>query len=471
MRRCMRATILRRDPLPLGLRIDEANAYSPAAASRVNEAIEAELEHKKEPVVPVTGIPQVTVEKSLDQTTGLITVKESDPIVKCAPSTAFPPTAASCKSFVSTGIEPNAKWKTGDANQVASMTDNWRSTDGAAHTLNALYDQDDASGGEGGAYEFPGHDVFAPTKKGQTVALPPGLGRIYYKEDAETPASGDGELRRGRSSTTPAPRADLGVPRHQQQRRRKRLRDALPGHHPRGRRLHAADGFRPGLQALRSRSAVSGSARGLPASEPPALSITSPANGTTVSSPSVTVSGAVTDKRVITSFTVDGKTVSVGTNGAWSTSVTLNKGANTITALATDQAGFSTEKSASVTYTPPSPPVAHASQVGATKGKNGEVTFTLTCKGTAGTSCEIEATLTTIEKLRHGRLVAVSARRHPPTRSEQVTVGSSTLTIPAGQKVTISIPLNSTGKGLLSKFGALPVHLSVVQLSPGTAQR
>ena len=54
------------------LRIDEANAYSPAAASRVNEAIEAELEHKKEPVVPVTGIPQVTVEKSLDQTTGLI---------------------------------------------------------------------------------------------------------------------------------------------------------------------------------------------------------------------------------------------------------------------------------------------------------------------------------------------------------------------------------------------------------------
>ena len=105
--------------------------------------------------------------------------------------------------------------------------------------------------------------------------------------------------------------------------------------------------------------------------------------------------------------------------------------------------------------------------MGATKGKNGEVTFTLACKGTAGTSCEIEATLTTIEKLRHGRPVAVSARRHPRTRSEAVTVGSSKLTIPAGQKVTISIPLNATGKSLLARFGALPVHLSVVQVSSG----
>ena len=54
---------------------------------------------------------------------------------------------------------------------------------------------------------------------------------------------------------------------------------------------------------------------GYPPSEPPALNIASPANGTTVSSPSVTVSGTVTDKRVITSFTVDGKAVSVAANG------------------------------------------------------------------------------------------------------------------------------------------------------------
>jgi hypothetical protein len=111
--------------------------------------------------------------------------------------------------------------------------------------------------------------------------------------------------------------------------------------------------------------------------------------------------------------------------------------------------------------------VAHASQVGTAKGKNGEVTFSLTCKGTAGTACEVESTLTTVEKIRHGKPVAVSARRHPRTRTEAVTVGSSKSTIPAGQKVTISIQLNATGKSLLAKFGALPVHLSVVQVSAG----
>ncbi len=452
------------------LQINEANAYSPAAASHVNEAIEAELEHKKEPVVPVADIPQVTVEKSLDQTTGLITVKESDPIVKCAPSAAFPPTAASCKSFVLTGVELEREWKTVDANQVASMTDIWRSTDGAAHTLNALYDQDDANGGEGGAYEFPGTNVFGPTKKGQTVALPPGLGRIYYKEDSETPASGDGEHPQGAIVYDTPPSGPISVYLATNSKEGENgFEMPYQGTIPAGGAYTLRMAFVQAYKLSEVEALSAGVLAGYPPSEPPALSIASPANGTTVSAPSVTVSGTVTDKRVITSFTVDGKAVSVGANGAWSTSVTLNKGANTITALATDQAGFSTEKSASVTYTPVSPPPVkpHASQVGATKGKNGEVTFTLTCKGTAGTGCEIEATLTTIEKLRHGRLVAVSARRHPGTRSEAVTVGSTSLTIPAGQKVTISIPLNATGKSLLARFGALPVHLGVVQVSSG----
>ena len=266
---------------------------------------------------------------------------------------AFPPTAASCKSFVSTGVELEREWKTGDANQVASMTDNWRSTDGAAHTLNALYDQDDANGGEGGAYEFPGTNVFAPTKKGQTVALPPGLGRIYYKEDAETPASGDGEHPHGAIVYDTPPSGPISVYLGTNSKEGENAFEMpYQGTIPAGGAYTLRMAF---VQAYKLSEVEALSAEvlaGYPPSEPPALSITSPANGTTVSSPSVTVSGTVTDKRVITSFTVDGKAVSVGTNGAWSTSVTLNKGANTITALATDQAGFSTEKSASVTYTP-----------------------------------------------------------------------------------------------------------------------
>jgi hypothetical protein len=96
------------------------------------------------------------------------------------------------------------------------------------------------------------------------------------------------------------------------------------------------------------------------------------------------------------------------------------------------------------------------------------VGFAILCTGPAGTSCEIEATLTTVEKTHNGRLIAVSARRHHHgTRSTPVMVGSSKLTIPAGQRVTIEIPLNATGQTLLTRFGKLPVHLMVVQTSTG----
>ncbi|HEV3321860.1 MAG TPA: Ig-like domain-containing protein [Solirubrobacteraceae bacterium] len=450
------------------LQIDGANAYSPAAAREVNRAIEEELESKKEPLIPVAGAPQVMVEKSFDHSTGLVTIKEVDPIVKCAPSTAFPPTATSCKSFVSTGVELDREWQTGDADQVASLTDNWRSIDGVDHALNALYDQDNVNGGgKGGAYELPGTNVFSATTRGQTISLPAGLGRIYYKEDAETPAVGDGEHPQGAIVYDTPPSGPISVYRGTGEKFENGFEMPYQGTIPAGGSYTLHMAFIQAYKLSEVEALASEVLAGYPPSAPPTLSIASPANGTTVSSPSVTVAGTVTDKRVITSFTVDGKAVAVGAEGAWSTSVALNKGANTITALATDQAGFSTEKSVSVTYTSPPPPVAHVSQVGAAKGKNGEVTFALTCKGTAGTACEVESTLTTVEKTRHGKPVAVSARRRPRTRSEEVTVGSSKLTIPAGQKVTISIQLNSTGKSLLAKFGALPVHLSVVQASAG----
>jgi hypothetical protein len=439
------------------LQIDGANAYSPTTAQEVERELKT----------PLPGAPQVAVTKTFDPSTGLVTIDEVDPIVKCAPSTAFPPTSSSCTSFVSTGVQLERKWQTSNANQVAAMTDSWKSTDGAAHSLNALYDQETVNGGkEGGAYRFPSSSSFSPATKGETVATLPGTGTIYYKEDAETPNEGDGEHPQGAIVYDTPPSGAISVYRSTV------AKEGYNGFEmpyqatiPAGGSYTLRMAF---VQAYKLSEVEALSAEvlaGYPPNAPPALSITSPMSGATVSSPSVTVSGIVTDKRAITSFTVDGKGVTVGSEGKWSTSVTLNKGANTITALATDQAGFSTEKSVSVTYTPttPPPPAAQASQVGAAKGKNGEVTFKIACRGDAGTSCSIGATLTTVEKVRHGKLVAVSARRHPTNRSEEVTVGTSNLTIPAGQKVTISIQLNSTGKALLSRFGRLPVHLSVIQ--------
>jgi hypothetical protein len=97
----------------------------------------------------------------------------------------------------------------------------------------------------------------------------------------------------------------------------------------------------------------------------------------------------------------------------------------------------------------------------------GKVTFTVACSGPAGTSCELQSLLSTVEKIRGGKLVAVSAKHAAKTRSKQLTVGSAKLTIPAGHRVTLVIALNNAAKRLLAKFKRLPVHLSVVLVSAG----
>ena len=124
----------------------------------------------------------------------------------------------------------------------------------------------------------------------------------------------------------------------------------------------------------------------------------------------------------------------------------VERGANTITAVATDQAGLTTSKAVSVTYAPPPPPVAHASQVGSAKGKNGKVSSRSPAKERRARACEVESTLDH-RREDSQRQAGGSVREAPPQiRATKVIVGSSKLTIPAGQKVTIAIALNATGK-------------------------
>ncbi len=433
--------------------IDGVNAYGPANAHYIQNALN----------VTIPGAPQVKVTETSEG--GLATIHEIDPLVRCAPETIVPPTTKSCTEFVALGVQLERIWQTSNAGQVAEMTDRWVSTDGRAHELGALYDQETVNAEtEGGAYEFPGTHQFAATTKGQEIALPVGPGAIYYKEDAATPGSGDGQHPQGaivydRSPSGPAP-----VHRSTAEASYNGFEMPYRGTIPAGGTYTLQMAF---VQAY-ALSEVQSLTESVKAGFAPALSISTPASGTTVSTPSVTVTGSATDALGAPALTVNGQAISVGAGGAWSTSVALKAGANTIAVVAKNELGLSTEKSISVTYAPPPPPVAHASQVGSAKGSNGKVTFTIACTGAAGTSCEIESTLSTVEKTRHGRLVAVSARHHrAKNRSKRVVVGSSKLTIPAGQRVTVAIALNATGRSLLARFGRLPVHLSVVLVRSG----
>ncbi len=81
----------------------------------------------------------------------------------------------------------------------------------------------------------------------------------------------------------------------------------------------------------------------------PALAITSPAAGTTVSEPSVTVEGTVDAGAMVY---VDGVLAGDGVT-AWSAVVVLSEGDNTVTVTATDDLGNSVTLTRTVTYEAP----------------------------------------------------------------------------------------------------------------------
>lgn len=111
---------------------------------------------------------------------------------------------------------------------------------------------------------------------------------------------------------------------------------------------------------------------------PPVISITSPANGATVSSSSISVSGVVSDGLSgIAAVTCDGILAPVQ-NGSFSCSVTLTSGANTITTQAIDIAGNISSFTENVTFSIPPPVISSFSPHSA---RAGGLSFTLTLNG------------------------------------------------------------------------------------------
>lgn len=85
----------------------------------------------------------------------------------------------------------------------------------------------------------------------------------------------------------------------------------------------------------------------------PTVVFTSPANHATVTSSQINVTGTAADGVAVQSLTVNGKAVGVAGDGTWVAPVTLNPGANTITAVATNTSANQTTATLTVTYTPP----------------------------------------------------------------------------------------------------------------------
>lgn len=439
------------------IRVDGANGYVPFAAKE----IESKLEVEAKAPVKLSGKPSVTVAKEFNEVTRQITIREEDPVVKCSPGNEYPPLfkEGACTSFVSTGVTLVRSWQTSNEDHVAWLTDRWLSTDGAAHTVNARYYTELTGSAEGDVLRFPGEAAFAATNKGESKTLPAGPGTILIKSAPGLPEGGNGENPQGAIGYDAAPSEPVAVTKGSSKAEVKPEVNVFEMPYQ---RTVPAGGSSSTLRMVFTQAFALTEAQALSeaaiASYYPAVSITSPANGSSITSstPAVTVTGTASDGVAVSSLTVNGKAVAVGSGGVWSTSVSLTPGTNTLTATATNQSGLSRSASVTVHYIP-AIPQATASQVGRTSGANGQVTFRIACHGVAGTRCRIHATLTTVEKLRHGRVIGLAAAK---IRSKTITVASLTLLIPAGQTVKVSLKPNSTGRKLLARFHRLPVHLT-----------
>lgn len=148
--------------------------------------------------------------------------------------------------------------------------------------------------------------------------------------------------------------------------------------------------------------------------------------------------------------------------GTTATKTFSSPGNYTIRVRATDDDGLSTISSQTVTVKQASQPPPSKLVLGALIPTASGVRFTVTCAG--GTACNGRAQLSTLERLLGSKTVAVSARskkRH----SKRVQVASRNFSVAAGKQQTLTMQLNSTGKKLLTRFGRLPVTLTISLLN------
>jgi hypothetical protein len=176
------------------LQIDSANAYAPTQAFFINPG--------------GTGLSALTEKYTVDKATGDVVIQETDPLVKCSDAT-YPPTTGSCAAYVSTGVTDDRTITQDHDGHISWITDTFTSTDGKAHSLDLLWDNNQQFFGSSGdssqlEYEFPGESGFSTRATGTAVSLPsaPGaiLVRMHGAADGDT-ATGQGAIVYDRPAT------------------------------------------------------------------------------------------------------------------------------------------------------------------------------------------------------------------------------------------------------------------------------
>jgi hypothetical protein len=165
------------------------------------------------PAYAPTALPQgafgtvtATNTMTFDPATGKLTVEEVDPIDFCAPDPAtFPATPSSCTSATPSGVQL-ARTTVFDHNgRVATVTDHWSSTDGQAHPLDALYDQEFASSNSDNSFQFEGSGSYQRFATGAAAPTPASSPGSFFVKGSDAAADGDEVDARGAVTYNDAP--------------------------------------------------------------------------------------------------------------------------------------------------------------------------------------------------------------------------------------------------------------------------
>jgi hypothetical protein len=105
---------------------------------------------------------------------------------------------------------------------------------------------------------------------------------------------------------------------------------------------------------------------------------------------------------------------------------------------------------------------AHIVLLGA-KSAGTKIVTRLSCDGPVGTACTFAASLSSAERLRHGRAVAVAANLPKRARWRRVGIAHVGRSLPAGARTTVVLAPNKLGRRLLAHFHRLPVLLALAE--------
>lgn len=404
------------------IEVDGQNAYGSSSAAGLFTGSNA-----------IPGFPALTASlDSFSSSTGDAQTTESEPLVECTPNNGYAPTSSSCTAFGSTGVTIKRVTHYSNSGRVQTVIDTFSSTDGAAHSLDLQYETDLNATSAG--WEFPGQTSFSQESTGQTLpaasaapltvyslyntAAPPSLSNPVGAMTFVTPYSGvtfDNTLWGGEDSA---------------------LFD-FQKMVPAGGSISIAVSYATGTSLTEVQGYVAPAEDVMQA---PAVTISSPSAGATLTSSPVTVTGSVSAGSGVKSVTVNDVPATV-TGGSWSASVPLNQGSNTLTATLTSDAGNTASATAAVTYAPP----ARVSLK--SKRFNGKAVLVKLACAASGSACAGKVTL------RYTETVVKHHKRHRTT----VTIASKRYGIGYGKTATVSAGLNGTGRRLLKEHGKLRV--------------